>query len=209
MICVHNEAPHLPLSFLVLSSLSCRSHRKYSAPRHGSLGFLPRKRTRHHRGRVRHFPHDDKTKPCKLTAFIGYKAGMTHVLRDVSRPGSRLDKKETVEAVTIIETPPMVVVGIVGYARTPNGLRAVTTVWAEHLDETCKRRFYKNWYKSKEKAFTKYVAEHYGAGKKGIEEELSKIRSTCEVVRVIAHTQIRKLHLRQKKVSLLDRLLVL
>jgi len=42
--------------------LSCRSHRKYSAPRHGSLGFLPRKRTRHHRGRVRHFPHDDASK---------------------------------------------------------------------------------------------------------------------------------------------------
>jgi len=142
-----------------------------------------------------------------LTAFIGYKAGMTHVLRDVSRPGSRLDKKEAVEAVTIIETPPMYVVGIVGYAQTPNGLRAVTTVWAEHLDEAVMRRFYKNWYRSKHKAFTKYTAANYakeqktadGKSKK-VEEELSRIRSTCQVVRVIAHTQIRLLHLRQKKV---------
>jgi hypothetical protein len=92
------------------------SHRKYSAPRHGSLGFLPRKRTRKHRGSIRSFPHEsgDQSKVApRLTAFLGYKAGMTHVLRDVSRPGSKLDKKEAVEAVTIIECPPMVVVGLV------------------------------------------------------------------------------------------------
>jgi len=59
------------------------SHRKFEAPRHGSLGFLPRKRTKHHRGRIKNFPKDtDATKPCHLTAFMGYKAGMTHILRD-------------------------------------------------------------------------------------------------------------------------------
>jgi large subunit ribosomal protein L3e len=55
------------------------------------------------------------------------------------------NKKEVVEAVTIIETPPMVVVGIVGYADTPKGLRTFKTIWAEHLSEECRRRFYKNW----------------------------------------------------------------
>jgi ribosomal protein L3 len=32
-----------------------------------------------------------------LTAFMGYKAGMTHVVRDLDRPGSSKlkDKKET------------------------------------------------------------------------------------------------------------------
>ena len=108
------------------------SHRKYSAPRHGSLGFLPRKRTRKHRGSIRSFPHEsgDQSKVApRLTAFLGYKAGMTHVLRDVSRPGSKLDKKEAVEAVTIIECPPMVVVGLVrrggarARARGPPGAR--------------------------------------------------------------------------------------
>jgi hypothetical protein len=33
---------------------------------------------------------------------IGFKAGMTHVLRDVNRAKAKLDKKEKVEAVTII-----------------------------------------------------------------------------------------------------------
>lgn len=49
------------------------------------------------------------------------------------------------EAVTIIETPPMVCVGVVGYIETPHGLRALLTVWAEHMSEDCRRRFYKNW----------------------------------------------------------------
>ena len=40
----------------------------------------------------------------------------------------------------------MVIVGIVGYVATPKGLRALRTVWAEHISEDCKRRFYKNWY---------------------------------------------------------------
>lgn len=59
-----------------------------AAPRHGNLAFLPRKRTRHVRGRVRKFPKDDSSKPCHLTAFMGYKAGMTHVVRDLDKPGS-------------------------------------------------------------------------------------------------------------------------
>ncbi len=42
---------------------------------------------------------------------------MTHIVRDVEKPGSKLHKKETAEAVTVIETPPMVVVGIVGYVK--------------------------------------------------------------------------------------------
>ena len=40
----------------------------------------------------------------------------------------------------------MMVVGVVGYIETPRGLRVLKTVWAEHLSEECKRRFYKNWY---------------------------------------------------------------
>jgi len=125
------------------------SHRKFEAPRRGSLGFIPRKRSKRFRGKVKSFPRDDPSVAPHLTAFIGYKAGMTHVVRDVERPGSKLHKKETVEAVTVIEAPPMVVVGIVGYIETPKGLRSLKTVWASHLSQEVLRRFYKNWYKSK------------------------------------------------------------
>ncbi|KAJ6327841.1 hypothetical protein OIU78_014657 [Salix suchowensis] len=222
------------------------SHRKFEHPRHGSLGFLPRKRASRHRGKgVRQtalqyhtviipgadrlnmmskfigvvdrvlfafikaqspFPKDDSTKPCRLTAFLGYKAGMTHIVREVEKPGSKLHKKETCEAVTIIETPPMVVVGVVGYLKTPGGLRSLSTVWAQHLSEEVKRRFYKNWCKSKKKAFTKYSKKYEsGDGKKDIQAQLEKLKKYCTVIRVLAHTQIRKMKgLKQKKAHLME-----
>ena len=34
------------------NKLNVQSHRKFSAPRHGSLGFLPKKRSKRHRGKV-------------------------------------------------------------------------------------------------------------------------------------------------------------
>ena len=92
---------------------------------------------------------------------------------------------------TIIETPPMIIVGIVGYVKTPRGLRSLTTVFAQHLSDEVRRRFYKNWYKSKKKAFTKYSKKYESEeGKKDIESELEKIKKYASVVRVIAHTQV-------------------
>jgi len=181
------------------------SHRKFRAPRRGSLGYLPRKRTQKHRGKIRRFPKDDKSKAPHLTAFIGYKAGMTHIVREMDRAGSKSHKREVVEAVTIIETPPMFVVGLVGYVETPNGLRALTTVWAQTLGQEFLRRLYKNWYRSKKKAFTKYAKKFADAkGKEAIDRELARISKYCSVVRVIAHTQIRKINLRQKKAHVLE-----
>jgi large subunit ribosomal protein L3e len=181
------------------------SHRKFEHPRHGSLGFLPKKRSCRHRGKVKAFPKDDATKPVHLTAFLGYKAGMTHIVRDVDKLGSKLNKKETVEAVTLIETPPMVIVGVVGYIQTPKGLRTFKTVFAEHLSEDCRRRFYKNWYKSKKKAFTKYAKKWKDeSGKKEIEKDFAKMVKYCQVIRVIAHTQMKLLKKRQKKAHIME-----
>ncbi|KAH7100599.1 60S ribosomal protein L3 [Auriculariales sp. MPI-PUGE-AT-0066] len=180
------------------------SHRKYEAPRHGSLGFLPRKRAARHRGKVKSFPRDDPKKPVHLTAFLGYKAGMTHVVRDLERPGSKMHRKEIVEAVTIVETPPLVAVGVVGYVETPRGLRTLTTIWASHLSDELKRRFYKNWYRSKKKAFTRYAKNASADGGKSVARELERIRKYATVVRVLAHTQIRKTGLKQKKAHLME-----
>jgi len=181
------------------------SHRKFSAPRHGSMGFAPKKRSRRHRGKVKAFPKDDRSKPVHLTSFISYKAGMTHVVREVDKPGSKLNKKETVEAVTVLETPPMVIVGIIGYIETPRGLRSLKTVWAEHIAEDCRRRLYKNWYRSKKKAFTKTSKKWQDdLGKKEIERDLAKIKKYCKVVRVIAHTQMKLMRHRQKKAHVME-----
>merc|ERR1712200_31943 len=67
------------------------SHRKFSAPRHGSLKFLPKKRCVRPRGKAKSFPKDDASQPIHLTAFIGFKAGMTHVVRTAEKPGSAIN----------------------------------------------------------------------------------------------------------------------
>ncbi|URE20047.1 Glycosyltransferase family 28 N-terminal domain [Musa troglodytarum] len=106
----------------------------------------------------------------------------------------KLHKKETCEAVTIIETPPMVVVGVVAYVKTPRGLRSLNTVWAQHLSEEVRRRFYKSWCKSKKKAFTKYSKKYESEeGKKEIQVQLEKMKKYASVIRVLAHTQIRRM----------------
>jgi len=180
------------------------SHRKFEQPRHGSLGFLPRKRTKNHRGRIRSFPKDNAKAEPHLTAFMGFKAGMTHILREVDKPGSKLNKRETVEAVTILECPPMNVVGLVGYVNTPRGLRTLSTVWATHLNESVKRRFYKSWYRSKKKAFDRYARRVADENNKDVQQELGRLTKHAHVIRVLAHTQIRLIKLRQKKAHLVE-----
>jgi len=179
------------------------SHRKFERPRHGSLGFLPRKRTKHHHGKIKSFPKDDQSKPPHLTAFMSYKAGMTHIVRDVDKPGSKLHKKEVVEPVTVMEAPPMIVVGFVGYIETPRGLRALTSVWAGHLSDECKRRFYRNWHRVKRKAFTKYQKRWEETKGKGGEEpmaaEIARAKKYCQVIRAICHTQVSKVKVGTKK----------
>jgi large subunit ribosomal protein L3e len=179
------------------------SHRKFERPRHGSLGFLPKKRCTKAKGHIKSFPLDDASAPCHLTAFMGYKAGSSHILRDVDKAGSKAHKKEVVEAVTILECPPLVVVGMVGYHETPRGLRSVTTCWAQHLSNECKRRFYKNWGASdKKKAFTRYTKK-YTEGT-GIDKEKERITKYCTIVRAICHTQMGKLGFRQKKAHICE-----
>jgi len=169
------------------------------------MGFYPKKRAARHRGKVKAFPKDDASKPVHLTCFLGYKAGMTHIVREADRPGSKVNKKEILEAVTIVETPPMVCVGVVGYIETPRGLRALKTVWAEHISEECKRRFYKNWSQSKKKAFTKSCLKWKDDfGKKEIEKDLAQMKKYCQVIRVICHTQQKLLRRRQKKAHIVE-----
>jgi large subunit ribosomal protein L3e len=131
---------------------------------------------------------------------MGYKAGMTHILREVNKPGSKLHQKEIVEAVTIIETPPVVIVGLVGYVETPRGLKALSTLWAQHLSEECKRRFYRNWVQSKKKAFAKYAAKF----ETNYAKVLNRIKKYCSVVRVLVHTQTQLLSLKQKKAHIME-----
>jgi large subunit ribosomal protein L3e len=156
---------------------------------------------------VRSFPKDDAKKPIHLTAFMGYKAGMTHVARHHERrEGKKVFKKDIVEPVSIIECPPIKIVGVVGYVETPRGLRALSTVYAQHLPDELRRRFYKNWKTAKKKAFTKYSKrwEEPDNSKTSIKRDLERIKKYCSVIRVLAATQLSKLNFRQRKAHLFE-----
>uniref|UniRef100_A0A452EVG5 60S ribosomal protein L3 n=1 Tax=Capra hircus TaxID=9925 RepID=A0A452EVG5_CAPHI len=162
------------------------SHRKFSAPRHKSLGFLPQKHSSRHCRKVRSFPKDGSSKPLHLTAFLSYKAGMTHTKREVDGPGSKVNKKEVVEAGTML-------------CVNTRGLWTLKTIFAEHISNECKRSFYKNWHKSK-KAFTKYCKKWQDVDvKKQLERDFSSKKKYFQVIHVIALTQMLLLPLRQKK----------
>ena len=123
-----------------------------------------------------------------------FKAGMTHIVRDVDRPGSKVNKKEVVEPVTILEAPPMVVVGIVGYRETPVGLKSLGTVWAHHVSDEFKRRYYRCWKKSSQLAFTKLKKfARTKAGKLATQRTINRFLKKACSIRVIVHTQNHKL----------------
>jgi len=82
-------------------------------------------------------------------------------------------------------------------------LRTLTTVWAQHLSTEFLRRLYKNWYRAKKKAFTRYQ-KLYANREKTIDRELERIKKYCQVVRVIAHTQIGLVKLEQRKAHVME-----
>ncbi|MCF2138967.1 MAG: 50S ribosomal protein L3 [Candidatus Lokiarchaeota archaeon] len=107
-------------------------HRRQSAPRHGSLAYLPRKRARYGKGRVRHWlPYNDKE--VRFQGFAGFKAGMTHVAYIEDQEHSPFFGKELVKAVTVLETPPLVLFGVKVYHRDEYGLNAIGELYAKEL----------------------------------------------------------------------------
>merc|ERR1719502_708797 len=132
---------------------------------------------------------------------------MTHIVRPIEKKeGKKTIKKDVVEAVTVVECPPIKIVGVKGYIETPRGLRALTTVWAQSIPQGVIRRFYKNFYCAKKKAFTKYAGKWKAdpKSKDHVSRDLARITKYCQVVRVMAATQIEKCKLRQKKAHLME-----
>ena len=106
-------------------------HRRQSAPRHGSLAYMPRKRARYGKGRVRHWLDYDGSP--HFLGFAGFKAGMTHIAFIEDQDSSPFFGKELVKAVTVIETPPIVLFGIKVYLRDEYGMNAVGEIFSPEL----------------------------------------------------------------------------
>lgn len=158
------------------------------------MGFKPRKRAKKIRGRIRSFPKDDQSKKPHLTAFMGYKVGQTHISRAVERSGSYNNNKDITETVTLIETPPMTVVGVVGYKASSKGLEKLGVVWAKHLAQEFIKRICKSKNQEALKLAYKSYQEKASKDSKFISNKLAIFKKEAAVIRVIAHTNMKKMN---------------
>ncbi|MEM2997928.1 MAG: 50S ribosomal protein L3 [Thermoproteota archaeon] len=113
-------------------------HRKQSAPRHGSLAFRPRARFKRLTPRIRFWPEVEGG--ARLLGFAGYRVGMTHGFTIDTSDSSPFKGKEVFTPITIIETPPLSIVGVRLYGNSQQGLRVIWEGWAKNLPENIKRR---------------------------------------------------------------------
>ncbi len=114
-------------------------HRKQSAPRHGSLSHRPRKRVSRISGRIRHWPAQ-ATEP-QIRGFAGYKVGMTHVVFIEDKPSSPWFGREVNRAVTVIDTPPMLVASIRAYGWNGGAFKTIGEYWSDNLPKDIRRTF--------------------------------------------------------------------
>ena len=111
---------------------------KISHPRRGSMQFWPRSRSKHTLVRIHSWPSSSKAKPL---GFICYKVGMTHIMINDNRPKSMTKGESISFPTTIIECPPMKVVGAAFYQNTSYGSKKIASVMAPQLDKNLGRKF--------------------------------------------------------------------
>jgi large subunit ribosomal protein L3 len=162
-------------------------HRKQSAPRHGSLAYHPRKRAAKFTGRWRSWGNLSYDSPTIL-GFAAYKAGMTHVILIEDKQNSPFYGHEVICAVTILDTPPIIVCAIRAYKSSDIGLKVLGEVWAGELSEDLRRRF--------------PTPKEYSMDKVLLELE-ERIKDASEL-RLILHTQPRLSSLPKKKPDIFE-----
>lgn len=110
---------------------------RHHQPRKGSVAFSPRKRAAKETPRIKSWPKNDEP---KLLGLAGYKVGMTHALVTETDKNSPKNGMEVFTPVTVLEVPPVVVMGIRAYKKTSRGMKVITEVLADNLDEELSRK---------------------------------------------------------------------
>jgi large subunit ribosomal protein L3 len=109
---------------------------KASNPHRGSMQFWPRKRSKHSFVRIRSWAKSSKVKPL---GFIGYKAGMTHVMALDNNPKSMTKDEKISIPVTIFDCPPMFVLGVSFYKKSLLSNKKIAFVMASELSKDVKK----------------------------------------------------------------------
>ncbi len=106
-------------------------------PHRGSKAFYPRKRASRIYPTINTYPQVDKP---KVLGFAGYKTGMLHAIAQQTNKSSPNFGQEIQVPVTILECPPLRVLGVRAYTDTVTGLKTLTEAWTKDLPKQLVRK---------------------------------------------------------------------
>jgi large subunit ribosomal protein L3 len=118
-------------------------HRKYSAPRRGSIAFRPRARAKSIESRIRNWPGNSEERS-SLAGFAGFKAGVIHVLTVDDREKTPNFGKHFLNPSTVVVTPPVRIIGIRAYLQNQYGKHVIFDVYSKDLPKDLARKFNAN-----------------------------------------------------------------
>jgi large subunit ribosomal protein L3 len=114
-------------------------HRKYSAPRRGSVAFRPRARAKSLEARVRNWAQSTELKPV-LGAFAGFKVGMLNVVTIDDRDRTPNFGKQLANPSTLLATPPLTIIGIRGYRVDYSGRHVMFDIESQDTSRDQKKK---------------------------------------------------------------------
>lgn len=117
-------------------------------PREGSKGYWPKKRASRIYPTLTTFPESDKS---KVMGFAGYKSGMLHAIVFDNRKGSLTFGQEVSTPITVIDSPPLKVIGIRTYTNSVDGLRILSEATVKDLPKDISRKLKVGNFKTEEK----------------------------------------------------------
>ncbi len=106
-------------------------HRKYSAPRRGSIAFRPRSRAKSLEARIRTWPENYDKDNNGLIGFAGFKVGQIQVMTIDDKEKTPNYGKPLMNHSTVISLPPLKIVGIRGYSEDAYGKHAIFDVYSK------------------------------------------------------------------------------
>jgi large subunit ribosomal protein L3 len=158
---------------------------RHHQPRKGSVAYSPRKRAAKESPKTSSWP---QTEEVGILGFPGYKVGMTHVTMLDNHKNSPTEGMEISTPVTVLETPPIVVLGIRAYRKDTRGLKTMADVLAGELDEDLAR------------TMTLPEKTNTEARIKELKNKMDEI----EDIRVLIHTKPRLTSVPKKKPEILE-----
>ncbi|MFQ6050422.1 MAG: 50S ribosomal protein L3 [Candidatus Hydrothermarchaeota archaeon] len=155
---------------------------KRHKPRRGSLAYSPRKRAKRIIPKIKSVPQEETV---RIQAFVGYKAGMTHVFMIDDIPESPTEGLEIKVPVTVLEAPPIKVVAVRAYVKTIKGLKVFSECWSG-VDDDLRRKL--------------TIPKEFNHEIKIIEDHLEEIHD----IRAILQTKPRLANVPKKKPELIE-----